>query len=527
MTEADELIVSTADGTTDAQRTRSFSADVGDAETVSILLVDAGDDGVATSALPAIAIDGGTVTFEQDEEAGEADLLDETLITRVRTGEGDNQVTVSSTASATAQDISVVDGVVEFNLLADEADDFAVVPVVVAGDRDDLPVNAAGEPTIDFGVGGATFFINPADVELTAALSGDADGDEFDAAAPFGGEVTATFTLFANAGEASEFIVPSAGEELTAFAVRGEEGDDNPAEGFAPFADTPVLDIPASSELIVDGATLTIGDDNTVSFTWDGPDKPGVAPEDETIVDALFVGWEGSGPLAAGSSELEDEKITWNDVAAVFGEVSYTLAGEDIDGDETGVDAVTRIVGTNVQLVVTVVDQFGRPWADQDVTIDYDGVDIDRTTNASGQASANLSSPDETELNEVKVDVDAEETFEIAWYEVAGEDEWEIEDADLLSINTDGGYVVVQTNEGEGEEEFYGVVYTGADFFELEGDELDPAAPDQRFVTQAAWVSQVELQLAKDERPDTLEITTDEFGNDDEDSTITLNADGA
>lgn len=181
MTSSQTFTVTPADlEVLDQEEEREYSVDVGDAEEVTIVLVDA-----FTNDGEEVVVDNNNVSFRDDNDDNNADLVEasDVQLADVTTGEGANAISVAS--GGTSLTLDVIDGVVNFTVDSNDDNDARVIPVVYEGDGD-LTVNAAGEPTIDFGIGGQVIFTDPTDVEVSFEPS---------ALRPFETDVTATFTV--------------------------------------------------------------------------------------------------------------------------------------------------------------------------------------------------------------------------------------------------------------------------------------------------------------------------------------------
>jgi len=501
---------------------RTYVADVGDAEEVAVVIVNPDE----------ISVDDGIVSFATDDgefadlaAAVEADY-------DVTTGEGADEVNVNTPAEA----FDPVGGIVTIEVSGNAVLDARAIPVVFTPDENDaLEVDEDGIPEEAFGIGGEVIFTD------LAALALNFDPEPTDGARPFETEVSAVFTL-----DDANGVVPLEGAEITLWVERSDDDTwdgEIEADGTAGDDDNLVFDPADEDDVIVAGEVLTTDADGEATFTWTGPEAPApLAPgaPAPSIYDHLAAAFFSFGEFEDVNVDVEGT-LEWSDAAPVVD-----------DGDATFADVeLLAIAGTQRVNTVTVVDQFDRPvegatveFTADDRTVEGDDtvaeVTANRTTNADGVAvwnrnfnvdaqetiSAEVTAlPDGTTFDAGPVDVQtlddegepagAEETdYELTWYAVydPADVEAEIEDADLLDINTDGGYVIVEADV-DGDTRFFGVVYTDADFFEV-GDD---------FVSQAAWVEGV---LERLEEETASEISTAGYTDDEVDNEINVsNAD--
>ena len=418
-----------------------FTAEVGDAEEVTIYLLDADD----------VDVDNGTVSFETDDDgdfaAGEAD--------------GGTQITeVNGVAVPAAQFRNVTtieDGEITFSVTAANNDAFvAFVAETEDFEADDVPdVDADGVPEDGFGVSAT---INVQDVVGIALL--DADRTEttvFGVPATServeGETVNVSAVLFDNADPLDDDArVTAVGGELTYVVADNGEGADEYDAGDEPGSVANADVVASGTVAVVDGVanfSFTGGDDEDnyiILAEWEGV-------EDGAYDDLSETTFGPAGDLA------EHGQITFTDDPAAAFNASFV----DEDPQFAEVDGTATVA-------VSVTDQFGNPVSGVTVSFEADPDNDDartfeRNTNASGVATLAYSS-DASDVDTITATVlggdnpdnadpavDGPDVTEgvvdttptVTWYTAAPDDLAEVAASDVVFLS--GNWVVVELDD--------------------------------------------------------------------------------
>jgi len=411
-----------------------FTADVGDAEEVTIWLLDADD----------VDVDNGIVSFETDDDGDfDAGLAD-----------GGTQITdVNGVAVPAAQFRNVTtieDGEITFTVSAAANDAFvAFVAETEDFTAGDVPeVDADGVPVDGFGVSAT---INVQNVVGVALLDADRTtttvfGVPTQSQRPEGETVNVTAVLFDNAAPLSDDArVTAVGGELTYVVADNGAGNDVYSAPATPGS-------VANADVVASGTVAVT--DGVASFSFTGGD------EDDNYI--ILAEWEGvedgayDGESATTFATGEHGEIGFVDAAPIASAASF------VDDDPQFV----QVDGTST-VAVSVTDQFGNPASGVTVTFDVDGanLDVDRNTNANGVATYAFSN-DESEANTVTATLDDGDdnvaaglttvtstdgetdpgNVSVTWYAAAPADLAVVAESEVVFLS--GNWVVVDDGDG-------------------------------------------------------------------------------
>jgi hypothetical protein len=330
---------------------RDYSVDLTGLGTVVVTLAECDN----------VTITNGIVTFDRDAD-GNADFG--TVSATISDVERDSVAFPGGSSTTVTGD----GGTLTFTVDGAGTDE-CVIPVVYAPDSDgDLPTDADGAPTNDFGIGGAVHFVDVDALTVSPAS----------ALNPFGTEHTVTATLV-DASLPQAQPVPVDGQTLQYQIVRGI--DPCPAFGAAPV-----------SNLVATGTVSTT--DGSATITYTGPADPNPATDGDELFDCIIVQWTGSGAFAGEGPETATAEKTWTDADV---EAAELVLSPFTSGSAAGVG--------NHTVTATVTDQFGDPvegatvvfslerWGYPGYTPYTDLGDHTRTTNSAGVATFTYAGP--------------------------------------------------------------------------------------------------------------------------------------
>lgn len=427
VTPDDFALLSGSGGATDGRGEREFTVTgFGDEESVVIDFALAED----------VSVDAGTVTFEPVNATATPVIADFDADAGVILE--DDQVTLDDvTLPYTLGEELDIEGVDELTftvtLNANVVEN--VVPVVYVGNDDDaLVLDADGAPEEAFGVGGESYFVNPALDE----------GDNVTAAV---GE-TAEATV--------QVLEEDAGDDLEVAGIpiefRVVDADIHPADFDA---------ITPGQRLAAGTVTTDAGGEAVVEFDGDAPDDG-----DDF---AVYFKWEGTGSLDG----LVDQTTDGRRVTVTFfesdGEAAAATFAFDSAVDATVFDAVSFdtqddnifVTGSSLaaSVTTTVVDAANAPVAGLDidvaVTDTNDGAVFSTsvTTDADGQATvtypaAARPAADAPRIDAVTFDFDNGLADKVVYVGFAVEnDDTNLLDTDLIvAADTDAGLVFTATD---------------------------------------------------------------------------------
>ena len=433
----------------DAEQTdRSYTVEgLGDVDEVTLAAADPGE----------VTVDNGIVSFEGNDSAELNNDPDNVEVTSVVV-DG-----TTFTGIGFGDDVDVT-GVAEFEFTVasdDEDDAGTTVPVVYVEDEDDdLAIDEDGEPTVDFGVGGQAYFVDP-QLDTDSPVQGIE-----------GGTVDVEVQVLDDDVNNNELEVAGIGIEYR--VADTDDADD--------YDDVRADDLIASGTVETDAAGVAAlevadtedGDEVYVYFKWTGE---GALDGLTALSDEVTVEWqESDGLLSADSleAELAESYLGVGMTAEVSAEVT----------DSAGV----AIEGAVVEFSVDRADG-----SDFEAT---------RTTDADGEASYSYSKSGAADVDDITVSVieapDGEEpgtadtdhgsvdpvaNLWVGWF-VEADDEANFgataDDSRILSANA--GLEVLFVADGDGpdlaslhdgthdRDTMEWVDYTDADLYYIDGD---------------------------------------------------------
>lgn len=453
--------------------TVEFTADVGDAEEVTIWLLD--EDAVEVD-------DDGTVTFDTDDDGIPA-TADDAIVTSV------DDLVITPNVFTT---VSVDDGEVVFTAETGDAAD-EIVAVVTAGDEDEvleeegLISGEDGLPGIDFGVSEVVTF---ADIDALLTVP----GANFSAVAGTSVDVTASLA------DAGGDTVPVDGQQVR-WRVYDITDDGAPGTWDASDPDTDANFAFSGTATTVDGEVTITLDGSAVDENdeWEILIRANLSDPYTGVID----GAEGPGLQVTWTDEITATGIEW---------VEDTYFGER---------------GEFVTMQAEATDAFGDPVAGARVEFSSDaliptlgvaGSGTVRVANADGIATITVQVPDvDGDIEDLTAEVvDADDDsldpavtdtgVTLVRYVLADADDTigasKLTEAN--AFNTDAGWVHIQLADAgdvdgvENNDETVRVNYTGADEFQvLEVED----------VAQSQWVTFLEDTMVEDDADFTFAVT--------------------